>query len=329
MNTQKLKWIVPGVVVGVGVFWWGISAYASSKAEDRLRQALAEYGLQHRVHWKDLSASVFGTVTLKDVTVDLERDGALKAERVKVSDLIDDRDRQRINLQVEGLSEAGDQASSFLLGKTVGLPTGRANLPPMDASVKLDARYDDDEAEVAVVLRQKDALDAEYRMRVTQIGALRDLARAANSGGANELSALGMGGMGIFGALSSLSRISLASLEAKVEDRGMVERGITLYKRHNVPLQVDGGSARSQRNKAFEQSIETWQADCQRNGVALLTQSPEKSCRAAARFLSGDKRTLHLTVSPKTPVSVEQLTKVLFGRPSPAAASLLNAELGS
>ncbi len=143
MDKQKLKWIVPGVVVGLGVLWWGASWYASSKAEDRLRAKLAEYGMQDRVHWKELSASIFGTVTLKDVTVDMRRQGELRAESLKISDVVDNKDRQRVSLQLRGLTESASQGCG-LLGRAVGLPTGRAELAPMDATLKLDARYDDD-----------------------------------------------------------------------------------------------------------------------------------------------------------------------------------------
>ena len=326
MDKQKLKWIVPGVVVGLGVLWWAGSWYASGKAEDRLRAKLAEYGLQDRVHWKSVDASLFGSVTLKDVTVDVQHPGQLRAESLKISDVIDKKDRQRVALQVRGLTEAGGQGGA-LLGKAVGLPTGRAELPPMDATLKVDARFDDDEAELELTVRQKDALDADYSLEVTQIAALRGLPQIGGS--AANMGAMGMGGMGMFGALASLSRVSLKSLEARIEDRGMVERGIALYKRHNIPLDADAGSAKSQRDKAFEQDLKAWEDSCRMQGPAMLTQDPRQTCLAAARFLSGDKDTLRLSVKPKNPVSAEQLMGLMFGRAPASAASMLNAEVKS
>lgn len=343
MDKQKLKWIVPGVVVGLGVLWWAGSWYASSKAEERLRSRLVEYGLQDKVSWKSLDASLFGSVTLKGVTVDMQRQGQLRADSLKISDVIDDKNRQRVSLQAEGLTEtAGEGGASW--GQSLGLATGRAELPPMDASLKLDARYDDDEGKLELTVRQKEVMNLDYRLEVTQIGPLRDLARVAGSSrelsmlgqGALDMSGLGvsvggrsMGPLNMISAMSALSRISLKSMDARLEDRGMIERGIVLYKRHNVPLKADGDSIKSQRNKAFEQHMQAWEASCRTQGPALMTLNPEQTCRATARFLSGDKDTVRLLVEPKSPVSAEQIMGVFFGRSSAAAASLFNAQVKS
>ncbi len=172
-------------------------------------------------------------------------------------------------------------------------------------------------------------MDADYSLEVTQIAWLRDLARAGAGGSPAERPALGMGGMGMFGALSSVSRVSLKSLEARIEDRGMVERGIALYKRHNIALDVEGGSAKSQRDKAFEQDIQAWETSCRTQGMALMTMKPERTCRAVARFLSGDEDTLRLSVQPKNPVSAETIMQFIFARTPSSAAEMLNAQVKS
>lgn len=332
MDKQKLKWIVPGVIVGLGVLWWGGSWYASSKAEERLRTRLAEHDLLDKVRWKSLDASLFGSVTLKGVTVDMQRQGMLHADTLKISDVIDDEKRQRVSLQASGLTQTAGEDGA-LLNRAVGWPTGRAELPPMEASLKLDARYDDDEGRLELAVRQKDALNLDYRLDVTQIAPLRDLSMlgrgAQGMGGLGAVGGRSMGALSMLGAVSALGRISLKSMEARLEDRGMVERGIVLYKRHNIALQTDGDSVKSQRNKAFEQHMQTWETACRTQGLALLTIDPEQACRATARFLSGDKDTLRLSAEPKKPVSAEQIMGMLFGRSSAAAASLLNAQVKS
>jgi len=321
---QKLKWIVLGVVIGAGVLAWGVLQYLGGSAETRLRDVLTEYGLQHRVHWQSASAS-FGSITLKKVRFDLDGEDGWQAERVKVSDLTDTQDRQRITLQIEGLAEFGAQGATSALHDVVGLPTGKVDLPPLDADVKLDVRYDKDAAELSVALNQKDALNVDVHMALTRIDALRTLTRAAVAANArrqgwDEL---------------NWTTIHLKALDMKLEDRGMVKRGIALYKRHNIALDADGGSVKSQQNKAFEEAINVLQTSCRKNQMALRTKDAEQTCRALARFLSNDKNTLRVSVSPKAPVPfVQALAEYVpifafFSDSSPVSAQVLNVEVKS
>lgn len=326
MNKQKMKWIVPGAVVGVVALWWGLSSYVSSKAEDRLRLALTQHGLQDSVRWRKLDASLLGNVTLKDVTVDSRVYGQAKADVVRIEDLIDDPDRQRITLDVRGLTDLQPEATSFFLGGYLGAPTGKPQLPPMDARLALDLEYDDDTGSVALDIRQKDAVNISQSMTISRIGALRQLAQGGGLQGQAQ-QGFGLGGFGLLGALSSLSAISLNALEVEVEDRGMVARGIALFKRHNIPVTYEGGSLSSQRNKGFEAALKTWQGECEREGVMQLTRDVAKTCKVLAGFLGGDRDSVTLNMKPDTPVSVEQLTKLLFGRPGPSAAAMLKAEV--
>jgi len=323
--TQKLKWIVPSAIVGVGVLVWGVLQYLGAQAETRLRDALAEYGLQHRVHWQDISASM-GGVTLKGVRIDLDDDSGWQAERVKLSDLSDTEDRQRVTLQVTGLSAFGAQGVSPVLDDFVGLPSGYAALPPLDVDVKLDVRYDKDAAELSVVLQQPEALDVDYHMQLTQIGALRELAR----GRSTKPSAFGT-----TPDMPDWTTIHLKALDVKLKDRGMVKRGIALYKRYNIALDAQGGSISSQQKQGFAQAIQTLETDCRKYPMALATQNAEQTCRALTRFLSDEKDTLRVSAAPKTPVPIVQALAAFipvlafFGDAPPLAAQGLNVEVTS
>jgi len=129
--------------------------------------------------------------------------------------------------------------------------------------------------------------------------------------------------------------IRLKALDVKLEDRGMVKRGIALYKRHNIALDADGGSIKSQQNKGFEEAIHALQASCRKNQMALRTKDAEQTCRALARFLSNDKDTLRVSVSPKTPVPFVQVLAeyipmyAFFSDGPPVSAQVLNVEVKS
>ncbi|MGO3889707.1 MAG: hypothetical protein ACTJHW_01915 [Paenalcaligenes sp.] len=321
MDKQKMKWIIPAAVAGVAVLWWGASSYASGKAEDSLRTKLAAMGMQDQVHWADLSASPFGTVTLKDVTVTMSPRDQVQAKEVQISDVIEDAKRQRIALSVKGLV-LPDGKSNSMLGNSLGLASGRAELSPMDVVLKADVRFDDNQADIALSVEQKDMADLDFKVSMTEIGALQSLANG-------QLPADAMMGFGIMGPLQMLSRISIKELDIKVKDRGLMERGIALHKRYNMPVQIGEGSAKSQREKAFEQEAEEMMTQCRSEGFALMTQDPEASCKAVVRFATGDKSTLRITMDPKTPVSIERIASALFGRPNPSMTSALNAEIRS
>jgi len=337
--TQKLKWIVPSAIVGVGVLVWGVLQYLGGQAETRLRDVLAEYGLQHRVHWQDVRASV-GGVTLKGVRIDLDDDSGWQADRVKLSDLTNTKDRQRVTLQVAGLSAFGAQGVTPVLDAFVGLPSGHAALPPLDVDVKLDVRYDKDAAELSVALHQPEALDVDYHMQLTQIGALRELARAAVAAEAPAARAprgrsTNPSAFGTTQGMPDWTATHLKALDVKLKDRGMVKRGIALYKRHNIALDAQGGSIPSQQKQGFAQAIQALETACRKDPMALATQNAEQTCRALTRFLSDEKDTLRVSAAPKTPVPIVQALAAyipvlaFFSDAPPLSAQVLNVEVTS
>lgn len=319
MEKNALKWMIPGGVVLAGAaLWFGLSAYAGSQAEKKLRQVLVEYDLQDQVHWGSLAATPFGTVTLKDVSADIGRN-QLQAQRIVVSDVIDERDRQRARIEVTGLSDPSGHSPAILFGNSIGQATGEPELPPLDFSIKVDADYDDDRADVALSFMQDKALSGDYAMRIGRIGILRDLESQLSGSNA-------MGGLGIFGALAALSRISLEHLEVKIRDRGMVERAIALYKRYQIPVEPGNGKPASQRDDIFKTQAEAWEAQCLQDRYISQLDDPKQACRALVRFASGRSDTLSLTLAPSKPVSAESLYQL---QSSPRQFSTLNAEIDS
>jgi len=152
-------------------------------------------------------------------------------------------------------------------------------------------------------------------MHLTQIGALRAMVRMTTSG--VEATA-GRSARNARGRARDMpddtgwTDIRLKSLDAKLEDRGMVKRGIALYKRHNTVLDAEGGSIKSQQDKGFEQTLQSLEAMCRKNHMALNTKDAEQTCHALARFIANDKDTLRISVAPKDPVAIGQILAAYF-----------------
>jgi len=363
MNAQKLKWIALGAFVALAGLVWGVLQYMSSKAEEQLLNTLSEYNLQHRVHWRNASASFGGSVTLTDVRFDVDprNESNFQADRVKISDLTDTRERQRLTLEIEGLSKfIGAREDEPVFSVLMGLPSGKADLPPPNISIALDARYDKDEAQATLEVRQKDGMDVDVTMQLGRIGALRELIRvAANMGNdLDDLNAMMNSPLGSFNARNpragrtaaqpdwtSLTSLHIKAFEVKLRERGMVKRSVALQKRYNIPLDPNGGSIKSQQNKAFEQEMKDEEASCRRDKNHPLfrgVKNLEQTCRAIMRFMSNDKDTLRVSIKPRTSVPFVQIPLVaqfldefvpgfsgLSRRVQPVSAQVLNLEVDS
>lgn len=304
----KKALIAGGVVVALGVIWFGLGAYASSKAEDRLIAYLDKNGQRANVQWKSVSASIFGSATVKEVTIGTPGKPMALIERVRVSDLRDDRDRQSGDVVLENATLPDGR--SPLAQLNVFLQAGKADLPAATLNVRWDYRRDDDKADVSIGLRQPRALDADLALTLEHLGpavamstdpsALAGVAMAGAFGG--------LGGLGRMDrTLAPLAEVRVKSLSLKVKDDGYVQRSIALYKRYNVPAVPGDGSAGKQRDKKFAEAVKQGRGWCEQRNLLAGFKDNADACKALANFLGGDDNTLKFETNARAPVSLADL----------------------
>jgi len=150
VKSKMIVGIVAALAV-VGIFVG--NSIATSKAED----AMAELKLQAsvfgaKVEYEDVSANIFGTVELEDVSVTLNRD-TLDIETVSLSGLAENVDDiSDITLMLEGLSAKGMSKSS--IDKTPDSPIElviySAVMNGNELDAMLDISIDQDKNELAI-----------------------------------------------------------------------------------------------------------------------------------------------------------------------------------
>lgn len=304
MIKQKKALIAGGVVVALGCAWWGLSAYAANKAEDKLVAFLEKIGQRDAVHWKSISASPFGSATLKDVTIGSPASPAARIEAISIDSFRDDADRKSGDVVFRGAALAdGYSPLSKLEFIRQG---GKVDLPPATLSMKWDYQRGDDRAEVRLGLEQPEALNANLNLELERVNGAVAMGDSGNLG---QIAMMGMFGLGrLDRALVPLGDLRIKAIDLSVRDDGYVKRSIELYKRYNVTIAPGEGNAEKQRNKNFEKSIDALTEMCiQRNQLAGFADNKD-ACKALLGFASGDDKALKLSASPRSGVALSELT---------------------
>ncbi|ALM86561.1 hypothetical protein [Bordetella sp. N] len=308
IKQKNVPLIAGGVVVVLGAIWYGLGAYASSKAEDRLVAYLDKNGQRANVQWKSVSASIFGSATIEGVTIGAPGKPMALIERVKVSGVRDDRDRQSGDVVLENATLP--DGKSPLTQLSVFLQAGKADLPAATLNVRWDYRRDDDKAEVNVGLRQPKALDADLALELDHLGpavaAFSDPTKLAGVAMAGAFG--GLGGLGrMDSSLASLAQVRVKSLNLKVKDDGYVQRSIVLFKRYNIQAVPGEGSAGKQRDKKFNEAVKENRKACESRNLMAGFKDNGDACKALANFLGGDDDTLKFETDARAPVSLAEL----------------------
>lgn len=317
MNTNKKYAAIGAAVVGVAVIgWFALSHVATSRAEESIHAFLAKHDLRQTVSWKNLSASPFGTVTIKDIAIRQSRDGMLHVRHVQLSDFVDNADQKRVHLKVEGLA---DEQGHSPLGTSGALNRGGiTQLPPLSFEVKWDMRLKDDEAAMELSFDQPDALQGELALDIQRIAGLARFAEGKQqSAQANPFAPSLMGG---FGVLQAIGAVELRSVSANVKDQGQMARTIALHKRYSFNVPPEETNAAKFRNAAFKAEMDQSRSGCielTKKSYPGLTKG-EDSCEALADFLSGKSSRLSVKAQPAQPVSVAQLMEAAWPRPENA-----------
>ncbi|WAI84948.1 MULTISPECIES: hypothetical protein [Achromobacter] len=304
MIKQKKGLIAGGVVVVLACAWWGLGAYASGKAEDEIVALLDKTGQRDMVRWQSISASPFGSAKLKQVTVGPAGSPIALIDTVKISGLRNTSDRRSGDVTIEGA--ALPNGTSVLSQTDLARRAGKLDLPPANLRVRWDYQRDDDNAELQLTLEQPEALNAELALNLERVNGAVSLAedRDALVG----LAMMGMMGMGrIDRALAPLAELRVMSGSLSVKDDGYVKRSVELFKRYNLTAEPGEGNPDKQRAKQFDKLVSDSQKRCEDQKSLAGFDDNDDACQAIARFASGDKRTIALTLNPRNGVSIAEL----------------------
>lgn len=304
MIKQKNGLIAGGVVVVLACAWWGLGAYASGKAEDEIVALLDKTGQRDMVRWQSISASPFGSAKLKQVTVGPAGSPIALIDTVKISGLRNTSDRRSGDVTIEGA--ALPNGTSVLSQTDLARRAGKLDLPPANLRVRWDYQRDDDNAELQLTLEQPEALNAELALSLERVNGAVSLAedRDALVG----LAMMGMMGMGrIDRKLAPLAELRIKSGSLSVKDDGYVQRSVELFKRYNLNAEPGEGNPDKQRAKQFDKLVSDSQKRCEDQKSLAGFDDNDDACQALARFASGDKRTIALTLNPRNGVSIAEL----------------------
>lgn len=304
MINQKKGLIAGGVVVVLACAWWGLGAYASGKAEDEIVALLDKTGQRDMVRWQSISASPFGSAKLKQVTVGPAGSPIALIDTVKISGLRNTSDRRSGDVTIEGA--ALPNGTSVLSQTDLARRAGKLDLPPANLRVRWDYQRDDDNAELQLTLEQPEALNAELALSLERVNGAVSLAedRDALVG----LAMMGMMGMGrIDRKLAPLAELRIKSGSLSVKDDGYVQRSVELFKRYNLSAEPGEGNPDKQRAKQFDKLVSDSQKRCEDQKSLAGFDDNDDACQALARFASGDKRTIALTLNPRNGVSIAEL----------------------
>ncbi|WP_322999232.1 hypothetical protein [Castellaniella sp.] len=346
MEARK-KWMVigAGAVVVVAVGWVGLSAYASSRAEDKLYALLDQYHLRGSVQWQDLSASPFGSVSLKGVQISPPqiKDVRFDIQQLDIDDLESSSDESRATLKFSKISSTGGH--SPLGGLSMIQAAGRTELPAMSLQLAWDFQREADTGSLHVQLGQPEAFQLGIDLELARIA---DLMRAVHafaddSSDGRSSPGRGMGGMrgaGGMPGLSDLARlgsplmllglvgpqlgdVALHRASLDFQDQGYVKRTIAILQRSRFRVVPGKGDAAKQREVQFKQFADDTLKDCQQQGDDLKSVVQGGiDCDDVLGFLTGDEDRLRLTLEPQRPVPILDLIQAGMRNPEQAARML-------
>lgn len=336
MDKQKKLLAAGGVAALVLIGGWVLaSSVATSRAEDALYGVLDQYKLRDAIQWQDLSASPFGTATLKGVVI---RSGQGKSaekmaiQRLVLSDVDNSPERKRLRIEVSGVAD--ESGFSPLARTDVLQAAGRTDLPPFSFTFSVDLNGGADAGALHVSLDQPKAFKTEASLEVTH---LRDLLRLANRLADSELDEIPavLGGLGFYGPLGMLGAVGnkvqaleVRSVKASVKDDGYVARSRALVLRHDVAL-VPGTEASKQRSQWLKDKESQGKKQCKVDPEGAFDGAPLTSddCLALLDFITGGSSKLAVNMVPARPVSLEQLFGGRGGRDAYRPLRLLDMRL--
>lgn len=342
---QKKLLVPAAAVVVLAAGYFGLCAYAGKQAQKRLDDFVYDNHLSGTVSWASVSSSPFGgKVVIKGVEFGEGKAGGLRADKVIVTDLINNDSRSRVRIEASGIQASSSSLQSLqdlggmagLMGMGGGsrgmnnfgplLSSGRNELKPFDLTLFLDLDDGATRATGETFLDMPDlfTFSASYRM-----DNVKDLHRTINDlqrGG--EMAVYGLLGGAAQGVQAAFARAELSELNVSFKDKGMVKRSALLEQRYATPLDPTAGSADKQRQAWFEKSLDNWQKSCE-SGMREKAPMLSDGCELMVKLFKGKNDGIQLSVDPKDPVRVMDLMSLFGGGNSRQVLERLNPEVSS
>lgn len=342
---QKRLLVPAAAVAIVAAGYFGLCAYAGKQAQKRLDDFVYDNHLNGAISWASVSASPLGgKVVLMGVEFGKGKAGGLRADKVTLTDLINNDSRSRVRIEatgvqasngsLPGLQELGAMASMMGMGGGLRgvnnfgplLSSGRNELKPFDLMLSVDLDDDATRATGETFLDMPDlfTFSASYRM-----DNVKDLHRAVNDlQHSDKSSGYGMLGLAVQGVQGAFARAELSDLKVSFKDKGMVKRSALLQQRYATPLDPTAGSADKQRQAWFEKSLDNWQKSCE-SGMRENAPMLSDGCELMVKLFKGKNDGIELTIDPKDPVRVMDLMSVFGGGNGRRVLERLNPEVSS
>ncbi|RCK44179.1 hypothetical protein TH25_19925 [Thalassospira profundimaris] len=283
-KTGKKKGLFVGgaICVLLGAGYFTVSSVASSRAEDRIRTFLHENRLDRRVQYKDISASVFGTVTLSKVRVDMGG-GYTTINNVELSNIdIDDQTNiiESINIKLYDINTPIDSIS----GRNA-IALGVTNL---QGHIMIDYEYDPSRDHMStmvnVSLPKIGEFESEVRLNRFQVPMM---IRPENFDSLR----------GIDNLLKLFSQGQLEYASVSLEDKGLGDRIID-YKSAELGLAMPLSEYRQKLSDKFAQSSQYFPSQ---------TEFQKESFSILGRVLSEGGGKLSIQFEPEYPVSLSEV----------------------
>jgi len=258
--------------------WFVISYQTERKIEKTLQEALEKHQLTDRMQWQGISASPLGYVVFKDVVFQHSNELQYKAEKIRISDLINQQDRLRLHLQLT----QGQAVFSAATLKHLPASWVDTMMLPVDGRWQLDLDFAQDTGRVVYNLQVHNAYAVDFHLEISQIVALRKMLKQWLPGLALSTEDTDPKAWG--GWLST----NLNTLDVTLHDRG---------------LRASLSKSRAEKGKITPQIMQgALQALEQSCAYAL----PERalSCQHLTDFIDGPKNSLRLTAQPEQPVAL-------------------------
>jgi len=311
VNTAKLKWIIPAVIMLLvlpgALAWQIISRQMAGQAELKVQKTLQRFDLADKVQWEKLSISPFGDLTFNHLRlrIGMSPDNYLSVQQARISDVIDQTERRRFRVQ---LKQAKPELSAIALK---GVP--EALLNPLDINLQLDLNFSSNQAQLIYDSQQAEVGDIALQLHLSQIDALRGVLESLFPQSAAASADLDPNLIGL-NRLVAIYSLSLNSFDGKINNHGIIKH-LTDAIKEDMNKETGGKG-----EQAFMRVIQEAQAACHNGAEAL-----KPPCENLADFILGKKNSLHVTAKPAQPVSPVQLNRAMNStRKSEAVFELLN-----
>lgn len=282
-----------GVVVLVGGGWFGLSAFASGKAEQELKAKLAQANLLPYVTWSAVSSSPLGgEISIRNLKINYTEQGwrgptlyLMDAERVVLNGFnAPEKAARAAGIQLEKVSfpsmqrdqrEQNQLRSAYQDSPIMMLAynTGRQELPPF--SVAMRWQLNEQLAGLTLSLDQPELLSLSGTTAFS--GMFGPLLQQLQSDPENVVAL-----SGILAQMAATTGLSQLDLELK--DQGAVNRLLTLQARY--------AQANGQPNQSANELYALIKGECQSDLAAVFRN--QDACDRLASFVSGKQKQLAL-----------------------------------